>query len=81
MSIPGDAAVPRAERLEVTPAELALAGVLRQHNVRAIPKSGPPAHVQECVAAALGVKLGKDDLDELGLAVSPPLRARRLETR
>jgi diketogulonate reductase-like aldo/keto reductase len=53
---------------------------LRQHNVCAIPTSGSAAHVQE-YAVALGVKLGKDDLDELDLAFPPPLRARRLETR
>ncbi|HEY0531524.1 MAG TPA: aldo/keto reductase [Actinoplanes sp.] len=68
-----------AERREVTPAQVALAWVIRQRGVCAIPKAGSPAHVHEN-AAALGVRLSRDDLLELDLAFPPPLKARPLET-
>jgi len=68
-----------AERREITPAQVALAWVIRQRGVCAIPKAGSPAHVYEN-AAALGVRLSRDDLLELDLAFPPPFKARPLET-
>jgi diketogulonate reductase-like aldo/keto reductase len=68
-----------AQRREITPAQVALAWVIRQRGVCAIPKAGSPAHVYEN-AAALGVRLSRDDLLELDLAFPPPLKARPLET-
>jgi diketogulonate reductase-like aldo/keto reductase len=68
-----------AERREITPAQVALAWVIRQRGVCAIPKAGSPAHVYEN-AAALGVRLSRDDLLELDVAFPPPVKARPLET-
>jgi diketogulonate reductase-like aldo/keto reductase len=68
-----------AERREITPAQVALAWVIRQRGVCAIPKAGSPAHVYEN-AAALGVRLSRDDLLELDLAFPPPVKARPRET-
>jgi diketogulonate reductase-like aldo/keto reductase len=69
-----------AQRRGITPAQVALAWVIRQPLVCAIPKSGSRAHVYEN-AAALGVSLSRADLVELDLAFPPPLKARRLEIR
>ena len=68
-----------AERNDITPAQVALAWVLRQPQVCAIPKSGSIARVQENAAAA-AIRLGPQDLAELDLAFPPPIRARPLET-
>jgi diketogulonate reductase-like aldo/keto reductase len=51
-----------AERAGVTPAQLALAWLLAQENVAAIPKAGDPAHVH-------------DNLSALDVRLSPVLRA------
>jgi len=67
-----------AERNDITPAQVALAWVLRQPLVCAIPKSGSIARVQENAAAA-AIKLSPPDLTELDLAFPPPMRARPLE--
>jgi diketogulonate reductase-like aldo/keto reductase len=67
-----------AERHECTPAQVALAWVLRQRLVCAIPKSGSSAHVQEN-AAALGISLQPADLAELNLAFPPPIKAQPLD--
>ena len=69
-----------AERHDITPAQVALAWVLRQPLVCAIPKSGSVARVQENAAAA-AIKLSPHDLTELDLAFPPPIKARPLETR
>ncbi|MET0494408.1 MAG: aldo/keto reductase, partial [Actinoplanes sp.] len=67
-----------AERNDITPAQVALAWVLRQPLVCAIPKSGSIARVQENAAAA-AVRLSREDLTELDLAFPPPIKARPLE--
>jgi diketogulonate reductase-like aldo/keto reductase len=69
-----------AERREITAAQVALAWVLRQPGICAIPKSGTRAHVYEN-AAAVGVSLTEADLTELDLAFPAPLRPRPLEMR
>jgi diketogulonate reductase-like aldo/keto reductase len=68
-----------AERHEATSAQVALAWVIRQRGVCAIPKSGSRAHVSEN-AAALGVGLNLADLHELDLAFPPPLKPHPIET-
>ncbi|MDE7546496.1 aldo/keto reductase [Acetobacter fabarum] len=54
-----------------TPAQVALAWVLRQRNVLAIPKAGSPAHMRLNRAAA-ELELGPQDLMELDGAFAPP---------
>jgi diketogulonate reductase-like aldo/keto reductase len=56
---------------DATPAQLALAWVLRQDRVIAIPKAGTPAHVREN-RAALDLRLTEQDLDALDRAFPPP---------
>ncbi|MEV4708723.1 aldo/keto reductase [Actinoplanes sp. NPDC049316] len=68
-----------AERNEITAAQLALAWVLRQPLVCAIPKSGSIARVQDNAAAA-AIRLSPPDLAELDAAFPPPITARPLET-
>lgn len=60
-----------AERHSVTPAQVALAWVLRQEGVIAIPKASTPAHVREN-RAALDLQLTAEDLDELDAMFPPP---------
>lgn len=67
-----------AERHGITPAQVALAWLIRQRLVCAIPKSGSRAHVAENVGA-LGVSLNPADRLELDLAFPPPLAGRPLE--
>ncbi|WP_445933549.1 aldo/keto reductase [Paenarthrobacter nitroguajacolicus] len=62
----------------VNPALIALAWVLRQPLVLAIPKASSPQHVQEC-NRALGVRLAAQDLADLDRAHPPPTRKRVLE--
>jgi diketogulonate reductase-like aldo/keto reductase len=60
-----------AERQGVTSAQLALASVLQQAGVIAIPKASSPEHVrQNC--AALDIALGADELAALDKAFPPP---------
>jgi diketogulonate reductase-like aldo/keto reductase len=61
-----------------TPAQVALAWLLRQDGIIAIPKAGTTAHVQEN-RAALDVRLTADDLAALDRAFPPPTRATPLE--
>jgi diketogulonate reductase-like aldo/keto reductase len=61
-----------------TPAQLALAWVLAQDGVLAIPKATNPAHVQENVAA-LEIRLSPSEIQALDAAFPPPQRARPLE--
>lgn len=67
-----------AQRREATPAQVALAWLLRQDGIIAIPKAGSRAHVEEDIAA-LGVTLDRDDLATLDRAFPPPTKARPLE--
>lgn len=67
-----------AARLGATPAQVALAWVLRQPGVIAIPKSGRPERVREN-RAALDITLAPDDLAELDDAFAPPTRKIALE--
>jgi len=60
-----------AERHGVTPAQVALAWVLRQEGVIAIPKASTPAHVREN-RAALDLQLTAEDLEELDDMFPPP---------
>ncbi|GLW20405.1 aldo/keto reductase [Microbispora triticiradicis] len=68
-----------ADRHEATPAQVALAWVLRNDGVIAIPKAGDPAQVRHN-AAALGIHLTHDDLLLLDAVFPPPLSRRPLET-
>jgi diketogulonate reductase-like aldo/keto reductase len=67
-----------ADRHGVTPAQVALAWVLRDENIIAIPRSGDPAHVREN-RAALDVQLTPGDIAELDRAFPPPTKKRPLE--
>lgn len=67
-----------ATRLGVTPAQVALAWVLRLDGVNAIPKAATRAHVEEN-RAALDLRLAPEDLAELDRAYPPPTGPRPLE--
>lgn len=67
-----------ADRHGVTPAQIALAWVLRQQGVIAIPKASTFSHVQEN-RAALEIKLTEQDLAELDEAFPPPNGPESLE--
>jgi len=67
-----------AARHGATGAQVALAWVLRDDRVMAIPKMGTPEHVRENVAA-LEVELTEADLDELDAAFPPPKKPQPLE--
>ena len=60
-----------AQSHNATPAQIALAWVLRQSNVIAIPKASTDAHVRDN-AASLKIKLTKEDLIDLGREFPPP---------
>ncbi|TGQ87019.1 aldo/keto reductase [Mesorhizobium sp. M8A.F.Ca.ET.208.01.1.1] len=61
-----------------TPAQIALAWVMRQDGVIAIPKAGSQEHVRQNVAA-LDIKLTPQDIADLDRAFPPPKRKRGLE--
>jgi diketogulonate reductase-like aldo/keto reductase len=67
-----------AARHDATPAQVALAWVLRQDGVIAIPKAATPAHVREN-RAALDIRLTEQDLAALDAAFPPPTAAVPLE--
>jgi len=67
-----------ARRRGVTPAQLALAWLLRREPVIVIPKAGRPEHVREN-RAALDLELAPAELAELDRAFPPPDRAGSLE--
>jgi diketogulonate reductase-like aldo/keto reductase len=67
-----------ARRLGATPAQVALAWVLRLDGVVAIPKAASAAHVREN-HQALGLKLDAEALRTLDAAFPPPKKARPLE--
>jgi diketogulonate reductase-like aldo/keto reductase len=66
-----------AERHGATPAQIALAWLLRQDNVIAIPKAVQPEHVR-LNAEAANLKLAPQDLAALDLAFAPPQGKQRL---
>jgi diketogulonate reductase-like aldo/keto reductase len=67
-----------AARHQASAAQIALAWVIRQEGVVAIPRSGSPVHVRDN-AGALAIKLSPRDLEEIGRAFPPPTRKRSLE--
>ena len=67
-----------AIRHRATPAQIALAWVLRQRDMMLIPKASSEAHVREN-RAALDIKLTEQDLGELNRAFPPPKGPRPLE--
>ncbi|NRR31148.1 aldo/keto reductase [Oxalobacteraceae bacterium] len=69
-----------ARRHDVSSAQVALAWVLAQEGVIAIPKAVDPVHVR-ANRAALDIALTAQDMAELDLAFPPPRRARALDMR
>lgn len=67
-----------ADRLNATPAQIALAWVLRQPGVMAIPKAGHVERVREN-RGAIEIVLAPEDLDELNEAFPRPARKTPLE--
>ncbi|MDX8431815.1 MULTISPECIES: aldo/keto reductase [Mesorhizobium] len=67
-----------AARHNVTAAQIALAWVMAQPGVIAIPKASKPEHVRQNVAA-LDIGLTAEDCAELDRAFPPPTRKRGLE--
>jgi diketogulonate reductase-like aldo/keto reductase len=67
-----------ASRHTATPAQIALAWLLRQDGVIAIPKSSQPEHIRENYAS-LNVILTGDDLADLDRAFPPPRIKKPLE--
>jgi diketogulonate reductase-like aldo/keto reductase len=67
-----------AERHRATPAQIALAWVLRDGGVIAIPRASSVGHVRDNAAAA-DISLAPEDLAELDRAFPPPKRKRSLE--
>jgi diketogulonate reductase-like aldo/keto reductase len=66
-----------AARHHATPAQVALAWVLRKDNVCAIPRASNPAHVREN-RAALDMHLSASDFAELDYAFPPPTQKQPL---
>lgn len=64
-------------RHAASPAQIALAWVLRHPDVVAIPKAVQPAHVREN-AAAVGIVLSEEDMAAIDAAFPPPRRKGRL---
>jgi len=69
-----------AERHDATPAQVALAWVIREDGIIAIPKAADPKHVRENRRAA-DIKLTKRDLEDLDESFPPPSGKGPLETR
>ena len=67
-----------ADRHDASPAQIALAAVLRQEGVIAIPKASTVAHV-EANAAALDIELDHEDIEALDRAFPPPTTAQPLD--
>lgn len=75
----GDAALGAvAARHGASPAQVALAWVIRQEGVTAIPRARTPEHVRDNVAA-LDLTLTAEDLRDLDRAFPPPAKKRALE--
>ena len=60
-----------AKRHDATPAQIALAWVLRQQKVIAIPKASNEKHVRDN-AGSIDIKLTKEDLADLDREFPPP---------
>jgi diketogulonate reductase-like aldo/keto reductase len=67
-----------ASRHSVTPAQVALAWLLREEGIVAIPKASSAAHIREN-RAAIELRLVDEDLTELDRAFPPPHRKIPLE--
>jgi diketogulonate reductase-like aldo/keto reductase len=67
-----------ASRHQATPAQIALAWLLRQDGVMPIPKASSEAHVR-ANAAAMTLRLDQEDLALLDKAFAPPTRATPLD--
>jgi diketogulonate reductase-like aldo/keto reductase len=67
-----------AARHDATPAQIALAWLIGQEGVVAIPRAGTPEHVRDNRAAA-DVRLTEQDLAEIDRAFPPPDGPRPLE--
>jgi diketogulonate reductase-like aldo/keto reductase len=67
-----------AQSYSATPAQVALAWVLRNDRIIAIPKAGTPAHVAQN-RGALDISLSKEDCAALDRAFPPPTAKRPLE--
>ncbi|MBZ9895946.1 aldo/keto reductase [Mesorhizobium sp. BR1-1-6] len=67
-----------ADRHGATPAQIALAWVMHQDGVIAIPKASSQDHVRQNVAT-LDIELTREDLADLDRAFPPPSRKRGLE--
>lgn len=67
-----------ADRHDASPAQVALAAVLRQDGVIAIPKASTVEHV-EVNAEALEIRFDAEDLDRLDRAFPPPTKATPLD--
>lgn len=67
-----------AAKHKATAAQIALAWLLLQDSLNAIPKAGTPAHVQEN-RAALNLRLTEQDIATLDRAFPPPTGPRPLE--
>lgn len=68
-----------AARHQATPAQVALAWLVRQKGVIAIPKMKSQAHVREN-RAALDLRLDKHDRETLDRLFPPPTKQKPLET-
>lgn len=67
-----------AQRHQATPAQIALAWLLRQEQLITIPKAATVAHVREN-NGALDIQLTEQDMEDLDLAFPPPSKATPLE--
>ncbi|TIL27445.1 aldo/keto reductase [Mesorhizobium sp.] len=67
-----------AARHDATPAQLALAWVVAQDGVIAIPKASKQEHIRQNVAA-LDIELTREDLAEIDRAFPPPRRKQGLQ--
>jgi diketogulonate reductase-like aldo/keto reductase len=67
-----------AARHDATPAQIALAWVIREEGIVAIPRTGSVEHVREN-AAALDISLTARDLEDIDRAFPPPTKKRALE--
>jgi diketogulonate reductase-like aldo/keto reductase len=67
-----------ARNLDATPAQVALAWLMRQEDIVVIPKAATPAHIDDNLGA-LDLHLGDDALAALERAFPPPERATPLE--
>jgi len=75
----GDATLKRiGARHRATPVQVALAWVTRAEGVMAIPRTSSPAHVKENAAAA-GLELTPQDLEDINRAFPPPKQKTSLE--